>query len=145
MTAKLRAGMRLKRHNNALTLLRHGEARAEVARSVILSPSRISAMFKGQTFPTKKALLNSDPTILIVAMRMKAMTTKLVDNNFRCQVPKTLTPGQRGSESDRRRLSPTPRSENSIGNSSISVSATDDGTAAVISKPAGKSFRTAKK
>jgi hypothetical protein len=42
MTAKLRAGMRLKWHNNALTLLRHGEARAEVARSVILSPSRIS-------------------------------------------------------------------------------------------------------
>ena len=92
MTAKLRAGMRLKRHNKALTLLRHGEARAEVARSVGLSPSRISAMFKGQTFPIKKALLNSDPTILIVAMRMKAMTTKLVDNNFRCQVPKTLTP-----------------------------------------------------
>jgi hypothetical protein len=45
-----------------LTLLRHGEARAEVARLVGLSPSRISAMFKGQTFPTKKALLNSDPT-----------------------------------------------------------------------------------
>ena len=27
-----------------------------------LSPSRISVMFKGQTFPTKEARLTSDPT-----------------------------------------------------------------------------------
>jgi hypothetical protein len=33
---------------------------AEVARIVRLSPSRISAMFKGQTFPTKKFQSNGD-------------------------------------------------------------------------------------
>jgi hypothetical protein len=60
MTAKLRAGMRVERRNKALALLRQGKARAEVAREVGLSPSRISAMFKGQTFPTRKGLSDSE-------------------------------------------------------------------------------------
>jgi hypothetical protein len=60
MTAKLRAGMRAERHAKALALLRQGQARAEVARIVGLSPSRISAMFKGQTFPSKKAVSKGD-------------------------------------------------------------------------------------
>jgi len=56
MTAKLRAEMRMKRRDLAMSMLRNGKTRVEVARAVSLSPSRISAMFKGQTFPTKKAL-----------------------------------------------------------------------------------------
>jgi hypothetical protein len=56
MTAKLRAGMRAERRAKALALLRTGKTRAEVARSVGLSPSRISAMFKDQTFPSKKTI-----------------------------------------------------------------------------------------
>jgi hypothetical protein len=60
MTAGLRSGMRAERRTKALALLRKGKTRAEVARIVGLSPSRISAMFKGQNFPTKKALPNSD-------------------------------------------------------------------------------------
>jgi hypothetical protein len=59
MTAGLRAGMRIERRSEALKLLRRGKTRVEVARLVGLSPSRISAMFKGQTFPTKRALFNS--------------------------------------------------------------------------------------
>jgi hypothetical protein len=54
MTVGIRVEMRFKRHMLAETMLRGGETRAAVARSVGLSPSRISAMFKGQTFPTKK-------------------------------------------------------------------------------------------
>jgi len=61
LTAPMRIGMRLTRQRKAEALLRQGVTKAEVARSVGLSPSRISAMFKGQTFPTKKALSNSDP------------------------------------------------------------------------------------
>jgi hypothetical protein len=60
LTALLRIGMRLARQRKAEALLRQGVAKAVVARSVGLSPSRISAMFKGQTFPTKTALPNSD-------------------------------------------------------------------------------------
>ncbi len=60
ITAKLRAHMRAERRNKALALLRQGEARAEVARKVGLSPSRISAMFKGQAFPSKKTLSKGD-------------------------------------------------------------------------------------
>jgi hypothetical protein len=60
MTAKLRAGMRVERRDKALALLRQGAARAEVAREVGLSPSRISAMFKGQIFPTRKGLSDSE-------------------------------------------------------------------------------------
>ncbi len=55
MTADMRADMRRKRKELALSLLRKGETRAEVARAVGLSPSRISAMFKNQKFPTKKS------------------------------------------------------------------------------------------
>src|SRR3954452_23924250 len=40
----------------ATSILRSGATRAEVARAIGLSPSRISAMFKGQSFPTRKAL-----------------------------------------------------------------------------------------
>jgi hypothetical protein len=66
MTAKMRVDMRQKRKALALSLLRKGETRAEVARAVGLSPSRISAMFKNQEFPSKKskrraqALLGND-------------------------------------------------------------------------------------
>lgn len=60
MTAKLRKSMRAERRSKALALLRQGNTRAEVARTVGLSPTRISAMFKGHSFPTKKALSDSD-------------------------------------------------------------------------------------
>jgi hypothetical protein len=56
MTASMRADMRRKRDAEAKRMLSNGATRAEVARAVGLSASRISAMFKGQTFPTKKAL-----------------------------------------------------------------------------------------
>ena len=56
LTAPTRIGMRLARQRKAEALLRQGVTKAEVARSVGLSPSRISAMFKGQTFPINKAL-----------------------------------------------------------------------------------------
>ena len=59
MTAKLRADMRSARWVKAETMLRKGATRAEVARSVRLSPSRISTMFKGQSFPSKKTLTNT--------------------------------------------------------------------------------------
>jgi hypothetical protein len=55
MTADMRADMRRKRKALALSLLRKGETRTGVARAVGLSPSRISAMFKNQNFPTKKS------------------------------------------------------------------------------------------
>ncbi|HEU0150660.1 MAG TPA: hypothetical protein VFR21_27765, partial [Bradyrhizobium sp.] len=54
MTANMRADMRRSRKATALSMLRSGETRAAVARTVGLSPSRISAMFKNQKFPTKK-------------------------------------------------------------------------------------------
>lgn len=60
MTAELRTDMRTKRRQLARSMLRKGLTRAEVARAVRLSPSRISAMFKGQTFPTRKALANAE-------------------------------------------------------------------------------------
>jgi hypothetical protein len=56
MTAKLRADMRRKRETKATAMLRQGATRAEVARTIGLSPSRVSAMFKGQTFPDMKKL-----------------------------------------------------------------------------------------
>jgi hypothetical protein len=62
LTAPMRIGMRLARRRKAEALLRQGVTKAEVARSVGLSPSGISAMFKGQTFPAKKALSNGDGT-----------------------------------------------------------------------------------
>jgi hypothetical protein len=54
MTARLRAGMRAERKTQALRMLQAGATRAAVARAVELSPSRISAMFKGQDFSTKE-------------------------------------------------------------------------------------------
>jgi len=62
LTAPMRIGMRMARRRKAEALLRQGVTKAEVARSVGLSPSRLSAMFKGQTFRTKNALLNRDLT-----------------------------------------------------------------------------------
>jgi hypothetical protein len=58
MTAELRADMRQKRFSQAWKLLQQGETLAAVARAVDLSPSRISAMFKGKTFPTKRLKRN---------------------------------------------------------------------------------------
>jgi len=37
-------------------MLHNGATRAQVARAIGLSPSRVSAMFRGRKFPTKKAL-----------------------------------------------------------------------------------------
>lgn len=48
MTAPLRRTMRLQRRFEAERLLRQGHTKAEVARIVGLSPSRISALFKGE-------------------------------------------------------------------------------------------------
>jgi hypothetical protein len=53
VTATTRMDMRQKRKALALSVLRKVETRAGVARAVGLSPSRITAMFKGQKFPTK--------------------------------------------------------------------------------------------
>lgn len=50
MTADLRADMRRKRKAAAVTMPRKGATRAEAARAVGLSPSRISSIFKGVTF-----------------------------------------------------------------------------------------------
>jgi transcriptional regulator with XRE-family HTH domain len=50
MTASMRASMRSKRQLKAHMLLRQGLTKAEVARRVGLSPSRISALFKGEQF-----------------------------------------------------------------------------------------------
>jgi hypothetical protein len=50
LTAQMRARMRSQRQHKAETLLRKGMTKAEVAREVGLSPSRISAMFKGKQF-----------------------------------------------------------------------------------------------
>ena len=55
MTADMRADMRQQQQVLARTMLHNGQSRAAVARAIGLSPSRISAMFKGQTFPTKNA------------------------------------------------------------------------------------------
>jgi hypothetical protein len=55
MTSEMRADMRRARETKALSMLHSGATRAEVARAIGLSPSRVSAMFKGQKFPTKKA------------------------------------------------------------------------------------------
>ena len=63
MTANMRADMRRKRQAKARRMLRNGATRAEVARAVGLSPSRISAMFKGQAFPTKKAIAQKNALV----------------------------------------------------------------------------------
>jgi hypothetical protein len=54
MTAAMRAKMRWNRQHMAETLLRKGLTKAEVARKVGLSPSRISAMFKGKQFANRE-------------------------------------------------------------------------------------------
>jgi hypothetical protein len=54
LTAAMRTKMRAQRKTTAERLLRQGVTKAEVARMVELSPSRISAMFKGEAFPTKR-------------------------------------------------------------------------------------------
>jgi hypothetical protein len=48
LTAKLRAEMRAQRQKKAATMLCQGATKAEVARVVGLSPSRVSALFKGK-------------------------------------------------------------------------------------------------
>jgi hypothetical protein len=54
LTVNLRRDLRNKRQNKAEAMLREGATRAAVAKAVGLSASRISAIFKGQPFPTKK-------------------------------------------------------------------------------------------
>jgi hypothetical protein len=54
MTADMRAGMREKRKAKALAMLRRGKTKAEIARTFGLSPSRVSAMFKGMTLPKRR-------------------------------------------------------------------------------------------
>ena len=48
MTAAMRANMRIDQRSRAERLLWQGLTKAEVARQVGLSPSRISALFKGK-------------------------------------------------------------------------------------------------
>jgi hypothetical protein len=59
LTAALRRRMREEQRQMARSLLYQGETKAEVARQVGLSPSRISALFKGQRFPTKRLMPSS--------------------------------------------------------------------------------------
>jgi hypothetical protein len=54
LTVNLRRGLRQERKNKVEAMLCEGATRAAVAKAVGLSASRVSAMFKGQTFPTKK-------------------------------------------------------------------------------------------
>jgi hypothetical protein len=49
LTRGMRASMGFQRENKARRMLREGRTKAEVARAVQLSPSRISAMFKGKS------------------------------------------------------------------------------------------------
>lgn len=56
MTADLRRNMRAQRLAKARMLLRQGVTKAEVARAVGLSPSRISALFKGKQSPKREWL-----------------------------------------------------------------------------------------
>jgi hypothetical protein len=53
LTAAMRSDMRRKREHEARSLLQRGATKAKVAEMVRLSPSRISALFKGQKFPKK--------------------------------------------------------------------------------------------
>jgi hypothetical protein len=53
MTAPMRARMRQKRKQEAQHLLHQGLSKAEVARRVGLSPSRISAMFPGEEYSAR--------------------------------------------------------------------------------------------
>jgi len=55
MTASLRAEMRERQQSMARGLLHQGKSKAEVARRVGLSPSRISALFKGNTYKEQAA------------------------------------------------------------------------------------------
>ncbi len=54
LTATLRRDLRNQRRNQAETMLYKGATRAAVAKAVGLSPSRISAMFKGRAFKASK-------------------------------------------------------------------------------------------
>jgi hypothetical protein len=54
LTAGLRRDLRRQREAKARSMLIQGATRTAAAKAVGLSPSRISAMFRGQTFPTKK-------------------------------------------------------------------------------------------
>jgi hypothetical protein len=61
LTANLRARMRSQRQHEAETLLRKGMTKAEVARTVGLSPSRISAMFKGKHLQVRSDVRTMSP------------------------------------------------------------------------------------
>jgi hypothetical protein len=54
LTANIRATMRRERMEKALVMLHHGKTKAEVARTFGLSPSRVSAMFKGMKLPKRR-------------------------------------------------------------------------------------------
>jgi hypothetical protein len=56
----MRAEMRRTRMEKALVMLRSGKSKAEVARTFGLSPSRVSAMFKGMTFPKRRKPVDSE-------------------------------------------------------------------------------------
>jgi hypothetical protein len=60
LTANMRAEMRRTRMEKALVMLRSGKSKAEVARTFGLSPSRVSAMFKGMTFPKRRKPVDSE-------------------------------------------------------------------------------------
>jgi DNA-directed RNA polymerase specialized sigma subunit len=59
MTASLRAEMRERQQSMARGLLHQGKSKAEVAHRVGLSPSRISALFKGNTYNIRSRLLDT--------------------------------------------------------------------------------------
>jgi hypothetical protein len=71
MTAGLRARMRLERKNRAQHLLRLGQSKSEVARAVGLSPSRISAMFKGNEWGNEAKYRKLSNEMLELSQRMR--------------------------------------------------------------------------
>jgi hypothetical protein len=65
LTTTLRRNLRHQQREKAEAMLRKGATRAAVAKAVGLSASRISAMFKGQTFkPPALPLLHADSAAL---------------------------------------------------------------------------------
>jgi hypothetical protein len=74
LTATMRQRMRSQRQREAENLLRQGLTKNEVARQVGLSPSRISALFKGEKFARRKAEVMDEETRDLLELRLDPPT-----------------------------------------------------------------------